>query len=331
MPGNRKCHMHFRRIGDTELDCSIIGLGTGRLASVSGGVSRAQATRLLGVAEDCGINLIDTANSYAQGGCEKMIGAAWKGKRSKFIVITKAGYCFSALGGGLKLLKPLAKRALKFFKGGRELSGSVRGSVSRQNFNPGTIRNDVVNSLLRLGTDYVDVFLLHSPTQEAMADRELFEMLRQLKREGKIRHFGVSSPDSVVLERALSVAGLTVVQTPVNPVQTGDHSLLARFQSAKIGVVANQIFLSGKLLGTSDAEGDVSRAKAGLESLAAVKGISLNHLLIQNVLAQPGVVSALTGTTNIEHLKQNVSDALAGSVVSVEEVTTALRGEASRF
>ena len=59
--------MIFRPFGDTGINCSIIGLGTGRLASVSGGISRSGAGRLLGVAEDLGINLIDTADSYGQG------------------------------------------------------------------------------------------------------------------------------------------------------------------------------------------------------------------------------------------------------------------------
>src|SRR5579872_5310093 len=146
--------MKFRRVGDTDLDCSIIGLGTGRLASVSGGVSPAAAVRLLGVAEECGINLIDTADSYAQGECEKIIGRALQSDRGKFIVATKAGYCFSTLTGVVRFIKPLAKQVLKKFKGGRSLAGSVRTNVSRQDFAPGVIRSCIESSLQRLRTDY---------------------------------------------------------------------------------------------------------------------------------------------------------------------------------
>jgi len=314
--------MIFRPLGATGINCSIIGLGTGRLASVSGGISRSGAGALLGVAEDLGINLIDTADSYAQGECEKRIGVALQGRRGKFIVTTKAGYCFSALGGGLRLIKPLAKRVLKYFKSGKNLASSVRSNVARQEFSSEAIRGCLEASLRRLQTDYVDIFLLHSPPAAVMADERLFELLRQFQKEGKLRHFGVSSPDATVLESALKINGLAVVQTPVNPAQPNHLSLLPKLQAAKIGVVANQIFLSGKLLprGKNAEEKEFSDLKTKLASLAAKKRISLNRLLIEHALAQPGVVSVLTGTTKLEHLKQNVADALAPAVLSAGEM-----------
>ncbi|EEF57261.1 aldo/keto reductase [Pedosphaera parvula] len=316
--------MKFRRIGQTEIDCSIIGLGTGRLASVSGGVSRTAAVNLFGVAEDLGINLIDTADSYAQGECEKIIGQALQGKRSQFIITTKAGYSFSSVAGGLRLLKPLAKKVLKMFKGGRSLAGSVRTNVSRQDFTAAYIQRAVDSSLQRLQTDYIDIFLLHTPPLQVMSDAQLFDLLRQLKQQGKIRHFGVSSNDPVVLGKAASLAGLSVVQTPVNPLQMGSEGALKKLAASKVGIVANQVFLSGKLVGSQapneDEARQVSASKDRLEILAKQKGISLNHLLIQYALMQPGLVSVLSGTTKQEHLKQNVADALSEVSYSAEEL-----------
>jgi aryl-alcohol dehydrogenase-like predicted oxidoreductase len=313
------------------MECSVIGLGTGRLASAAGGLSRAKASKLIGTAEDCGINLIDTADSYAQGECEKIIGAALKGKRGRFIIVTKAGYNFSAIGGGLRLIKPLAKRVFKYFKVGKTLAGNVRSNVSRQNFDPDTIRNCIDASLQRLATDYLDVFLLHSPPVHVLANEELFDLLRHLKQEGKIRHFGVSSPDPVVLEGAFRVFNLSVIQTPVNPAQTATRNLFSEFQKVKIGIIANQIFLSGKLLDSAAQNGDdkkdFEKSKTALSSFAAARGISLSRLLIQYALAQPGVISVLTGTTNPAHLKQNVSDALAA--LSAEDLSLLSGVEAS--
>jgi aryl-alcohol dehydrogenase-like predicted oxidoreductase len=324
--------MNFRRMGDTGIECSVIGLGTGRLASAAGGLSRAAAGRLLGVAEDCGINLIDTADSYAQGECEKTIGAALQGKRSRFIVVTKAGYSFSTLGGGLRLLKPLAKRVLKYFKGGKKLAGNVRANVSRQDFNPVTIENSINASLQRLRTDYLDVFLLHSPPAQVLADVKLFDLLRRLKQEGKIRQFGVSSPEHAVLERALRVPGLAIIQTPVNPVHAATRNLFPEFQKAKIGVIANQIFLSGKLIDAAycgaDEEKELYRLKGGLGSFAAPLGAPLNRLLIEYALSQPGVASILTGTTNPAHLKQNVAYALSPPVLSPNDLSRLEKMEA---
>ena len=115
------------------------------------------------------------------------------------------------------------------------------------------------------------------------------------------------------LESALKINGLAVAQTPVNPAQPDHLGLLPKLQGAKIGVIANQIFLSGKLLspGSSAEEGELSGLKAKLDSLAEAKGVSLRRLLIEHALAQPGVASVLTGATNPDHLKQNVADALA--------------------
>jgi aryl-alcohol dehydrogenase-like predicted oxidoreductase len=228
----------------------------------------------------------------------------------------------------------MAKRVLKYFRKGKETTGhirtsasNIRSSVSRQDFGVDAVRRAVERSLGRLRTDYIDIFLLHSPPVEVMADGALFEALRDLKRQGKIRHFGVSSPEAAVLAGALRVPGIAVVQTPVNPAQTGHAAQLPELQRAKIGVVANQIFLSGKLIGYAE---EFARVKAELEALAAAKGISLNRLLIQSALAQPSVAAALTGTTNAAHLKENVADALATNVVSAQELAQALSQEAAR-
>jgi aryl-alcohol dehydrogenase-like predicted oxidoreductase len=321
--------MNFRRFGNTDINCSIIGLGTGRLASVSGGISRAAAARLVGTAEDYGINLIDTADSYGQGECEKLLGHALQGKRNKFIVTTKAGYTFSGLSGGLRFIKPLAKRVLKYFKGGKDLAGAVRGNVSRQDFSGGAIRSCVEASLQRLQTDYLDIFLLHTPPLPIMAEQPLWDLLRQLQREGKIRHFGVSSHDTATLERALQLSGVAAVQTPVNPLQANQRGILTRLQAENIGVVANQIFLSGKFLGLQAASTNEERQNseliARLNALAQKKGVSLHHLLIKYALGRPGVVSVLIGTNSPEHLKQNVADALSVEpILSEDEIARAI-------
>lgn len=316
--------MKFRHLGETNLECSLVGLGTGRLASVSGGASRAAAEKLFGAAEEYGVNLIDTADSYGQGECEKIIGRALAGKRGKFIITTKAGYAFSSLGGGLRFIKPLAKRVLKMLKGGRKLASNVRSSVSRQDFRPETIQNSVEASLQRLRTDYLDIFLLHSPPASVMDDAQPFELLRRLKQSGKIRHFGVSSYDPAVLEKVPSIGGLTVVQTPVNPLQPNLTAKLAKLQAAGIGVIANQIFLSGKITGHQPAGDEEAKeivsVKTKLEGLASKKNISLNHLLIEYALSRPGVASVLTGTSQPEHLKQNVSAALSARTLTADEI-----------
>jgi aryl-alcohol dehydrogenase-like predicted oxidoreductase len=314
--------MNFKPLGTTGINCSVVGLGTAGIASVSGGISQSAADRLIAVARDCGVNLIDTADSYAQGESEKRVGQAIHGERDKFIITTKAGFYFSPLGGGLLVLKPLVKRVLKCFKPGKSLVRSVRSFTTRQDFTPGYIRVRIEASLKRLKTDYLDIFLLHSPPPEALSDPLLFESLRAMQQAGKLRHFGVSATDPAVARRALEIPDLNVMQIPISPARRDFQTVLSRLQAENIGLILNLIFLSGQLLPDRNAGEDpaILRLKHNLETLAASRGASLNRLLIEYALGQPGVTSILTGTNNPEHLKQNVADALAPRLFSAGEI-----------
>ena len=113
--------MNFRQLGDTP--CSVLGLGTGKLASLSTGLNDAERRRIFETAADCGINLIDTADSYAQGDCERFLGKVLRGRRERFLVATKAGFRFANLGGLARLLKPLARTLVRTLRSGRENGG----------------------------------------------------------------------------------------------------------------------------------------------------------------------------------------------------------------
>lgn len=316
--------MNFRRLGQTGLSCSVLGLGTGKLAALSSGVSTANALRLIAVAADFGINFIDTADSYGQGESEKVIGKALRGKRDKFIIATKAGYRFSRFIGLVCLAKPLLKRVLR--GGGRKLAGDIRSGapktkILRQDFSPQHIRRAVEGSLRRLQTDYVDLFFLHDVPIEALGVDELFDRLGELKRAGKIRHFGVSSNHAAVLESARRRPGVTLAQTAINPARPADlWPVLSRLESAGFGVVANQIFNSGKLLAAKD---PVFQER--IERVRQNRQMSAQQILIQFAAAQPAVFSVLTGTTNPAHLRQNVEDLLSTSALTMEEIAF-LRG-----
>ena len=277
--------MQTRRIG--TLDVSLLGLGTGRLASLGAGHSRADAERLLDVASELGVNLIDTADSYGTGACERLLGGLLKGRRDKFYIASKAGYTFADLPGPFRVLNPFAKKALQLL--GR-----------RQDFTPRHIRACVDASLGRLGLDCMDFFLLHTPPAGAMENLALLDVLRDVQGAGKIRHFGVSSDDLAVLEAAARTQGCVVAQTPVNPLPGGAHLAAApALQAAGVGIVANQVFLSGKLVASS--------ASGHVDELAKKRGITRSAVLLGYAAAQPGVACVLSGTANVEHLRANAA------------------------
>jgi aryl-alcohol dehydrogenase-like predicted oxidoreductase len=277
--------MTYRPLG--KLQASIVGLGTGRLASRRG-ATRLEVEHLLDAARDSGINFIDTADSYASGECERWLGEMLRGpQRDHFLLATKAGYTFGDLPGPLSALNPFVKKAL-------HLAGR------RQNFSTTRLRACVEASLRRLRTDRIDFFFLHTPPPQVLAAGEAMSLLADLKREGKVRHFGVSSHDPAVLA-AGAQAGAEVAQAPVNP-------QAARLPALGVPVIANQVFLSGKLLAGEDGAATV-QARAG--EIARRLETSARCVLLSYALAQEGVACALTGTTNVEHLRQNAGDARA--------------------
>ncbi len=156
--------MIFRRLGRTELMVSEIGFGGLAIGGVRwGDVRDEQSLAALQRAFGLGVNFFDTADIYGRGHSEELIGQALDEVRDHVLIATKAGQDFS------------------------------RGPYARPNFAPEYIRSALEASLKRLRTDYVDVYLLHNPPQKLTKDDAVWEALADLKREGKIRFFGVSA------------------------------------------------------------------------------------------------------------------------------------------
>jgi aryl-alcohol dehydrogenase-like predicted oxidoreductase len=111
---------------------------------------------------DLGVNFVDTSDAYGAGYSEALLGRALKGRRDKVILATK---------------------------GGNVMTGPDRG---KRNFDPKYIDDVLHGSLQRLQTDYIDLYQLHNPTVEVIKQGEVWDVLERRKREGKIRHYGVS-------------------------------------------------------------------------------------------------------------------------------------------
>lgn len=168
--------MRYRRLGATGIDVSVLSVGTWQLSgpvTLDGeadgfpDVGRAAAVRLIHACQDLGISGIDTAEVYGDGEGERRIGEALKGRRDRWIITTKFG--------------------LRRGPGGERVRDA----------SPRTIRSSLEGSLSRLATDHVDVFLYHVPPGDtADAGREILETL---KREGKLRAYGISTSDHLVL------------------------------------------------------------------------------------------------------------------------------------
>ena len=150
--------MEYRRLGRSGLKVSEIGLGCNNL-----GIRADEETsfHIVNHALELGINFIDTADSYAQGRSEEIIGRAVMGKRSQVIIATKFGHPRSV---------------------GPHEQGGSRSFIMKA----------VEASLRRLHTDYIDLYYVHYPDSETQI-QETLRALDDLARTGKVRYIGCSN------------------------------------------------------------------------------------------------------------------------------------------
>lgn len=243
--------MHYRTLGSTGIRVSALGLGTvklGRNQQVS--YPRAfelpddeSARRLLDCAAELGINLLDTAPAY--GTSEIRLGALLRGRRQRWVLCTKVG---------------------EEFESGR----------SRFDFSADHVRYSVTRSLARLGTDCLDVVLIHSDGQDldVLDHSDVLETLTDLRDAGWIRAIGMSHKTEAGGRRALAL-GCDVIMATLSADDRRESNLIREAHDHGCGVLVKKALGSGR---------------AGLESL---------HF----AAAHPGVSSVVVGTVDPSHLR----------------------------
>ena len=154
--------MKYRTLGRTGLRVSEIGFGAWAIGGTSYGPTRdEESLEALATAWEHGVNFFDTADTYGHGHSEELIGRFLKGRRGEAVIATKVGW--------------------DFYHGG-----------SKQNFDPDYVRFACEESLRRLETERIDLYQLHNPKLEAIEQGTLFQVLDELKQDGKIRFYGIS-------------------------------------------------------------------------------------------------------------------------------------------
>ena len=162
--------MNYRTFPKTNLTASEVGFGVWTLtAGWWGSYTDNEAMALLRKAFDLGVTFFDTADTYGNGRGEEIMPKALGKQRHQIVLSTKVGYDFYNHTGPRT--------------GQREWP---------QDWSREFVRFACDQSLKRLGTDYIDLYQLHNARMDAIDSDELFATLEELKREGKVRHYGVA-------------------------------------------------------------------------------------------------------------------------------------------
>jgi len=210
--------MEYRPLGRTGMNVSTISLGCWAIGGTWGKVDDKQSLRALHKAVDLGINFLDTADVYGGGHSERVIAGFLRERREKVFVATKAG----------KYLNPFVA------------SG----------FNRDNLTTWVEASLKNLGLETVDLLQLHCPPIEVYYTPEVFGLLDDLVKAGKIRFYGVSVERQEEGLKAIEYPGVQSVQVIYNMFrQRPEELLFSEAKRRKVGILARVPLASGLLTG----------------------------------------------------------------------------------
>ena len=297
--------MQYRRLGSSGLKVSVIGLGT--WLTFGGRVERNKAVDIVACALDLGINLIDTADVYAMGKAEDILGSALAGVPRKDYVLASKAYFPTGPGPNDK-------------------------GLSRKHLD-----ETVHASLARLRTTYIDLYQCHRYDEETPL-HETVRAFDDLIRQGKVLYWGVSAWTAAQIEEAVSVADAMGAPRPVSnqPV----YSLMNREIEADVmptckkhglGILPYSPLAQGVLTGKyrdgarpagtraadekesqfmepyfgDEQDGQVER----LVSLAGDCGLRPAQLALAWILRRPEVSSVLAGATRVRQVEENATAA----------------------
>lgn len=282
------------RLGRTELEVSPICYGSWQLSPrFWGDVPENEAADAMKRAFDLGINFFDTADAYGDGLSETVMGKALSGfPRSEIILATKVYWHW-------------------YEDGGRH------PDLSRKHILEGCDA-----SLSRLGMDYIDLYQLHA--WDAIAPmNEIIEALETLKKQGKVRHYGVSNwnPEQMRLGHAMG-GEFATCQPPYSLINRGIESdVLPYCQANDMGVLVYSPLYKGLLTGkykgdekfddfrknSSDFTGDrfkkLCDAVQKLDPIAKKYDMTILHLVLAVTLAHPGITCAIVGIKRAEQIE----------------------------
>ena len=300
--------MEYRQLGHSGFKVPVLSFGTGtfggkgELFAAWGSSDVKEATRLIDICLDAGLNLFDSADIYSAGAAEEVLGAAIKGRRNQLLISTKATF----------------------------RSGQGPNDVGSSRFH---LSQAIEGSLKRLQTDHIDLFQLHgfdavTPIEEVLSTLDVFI------RAGKIRYIGCSNFSGWHLMKSLAIAER--YNLPRHVAHQAYYSLIGREYEwelmplgldQNVGAVVWSPFGWGRLTGkirrgqplpqtsrlhkTAEMGPPVEdeylfKVVDALDAVAKETGKSIPQIALNWLLQRPTVATVIIGARNEEQLKQNL-------------------------
>lgn len=288
--------MQYRRLGRTEIEVSVVCCGTMAMCPhpTYGPSDDAESINAIHAALEAGINFFDTAEGYAAGYAEDVLGRALERRRGEAVIATK---------------------------------------VSASNLKPADLARACEESLRRLRTDHIDLYQVHWPSRK-VPFAESAEALEKLREAGKVRAWGVSNFGRLDMKGALEVAAPESNQLPYSLLWRAiEHDVLPLCDESALSIICYspmaQGILTGKYAVPTDVPAQRRRARycrddvieLSFDVVNEVRAISneidepMSAIALAWVLARPGVTAVIAGARNAEQVSENV---LAGNLLLPE-------------
>ncbi|KAB2687946.1 aldo/keto reductase [Brucella tritici] len=289
----------IREIGRSGVKASAVGLGTWAIGGwMWGGTDEAQSIAAIQSSLDAGVTLIDTAPAYGLGRSEEIVGKAIAGRRDKAVIATKCGLVWHT------------QKGKHFF--------DQDGKPVHRYLGRDAIIHEVEESLRRLGTDYIDLYITHwqdstTPIEETVA------ALEELKQAGKIRAVGASNVNPPELEQYIQTGALDAIQERFSmidreieqdllPLTTANNVSTLSYSSLALGLLSGMIgperVFSGDDQRKDNLRFSVANRQKAKDFATAIKPVADRHgatiaqIVIAWTLARSGVTFALCGARN---------------------------------
>ena len=265
------------KLGNTDLEVSRHGFGAARIGD---GSPVDQIENLLKCLLDLGITFIDTADCYAES--EELIGRYLGGRLGDFVLATKCG--------------------------------CVTGGAEGEPFSRAIIDESIDRSLARLGVECLDLVFLHTCSAEVLRAGEATEALMRARDAGKVRYTGYSGDDEDALQ-AISLGLFDALQVTFNIIsQSALDEVLPAAERAGMGVVAKRPIANARLLtpDTDHFHGGPHWEPVRQRLMDEGAWDDPLECSLRFTLSHPVISSAIVGTTDVAHARENAHRAAAG-------------------